>query len=156
MAVGIEKLGLPSLPIPDLFLAEKINLFSDRSGTPSPPTGPAPPGLLPPPGLVRPTIIPQSLRDSGFAPVRRGSDPGTFNRTVIEGGVSYKSAVQGKVLGGDGYTKPAVMPARVSPTLPQVDSSDPIIVGTSGHGSPSRRINPKIVELIKFLPPPWK
>ena len=161
MAVGIEKLGLPSLEISDLFLAEKINLFPDRSGTPSPPTGFPPPGL-PPPGIVRPTIIPQNVRDSCFAPVRRGSDPGIFNRAAIESGVSYKSAVQGKVLGGgggcgDGYAKSAVTSStKDSPTLSHIESPDPIFMGGSGHGSPPRRINPKIVELIKFSLSPWK
>jgi len=153
MAMGIEKLGLPSLSVHDLFLAEKINLFPDRSGTPSPPTGPPPPGLQTPPGLVRPTIIPPNVRDSYFAPVRRGSDPGTFNRAVIESGVSYKSAVQGKVLGnGDNYAKFTVNP----PTLSQIDSPDPIITSGGGHGSPPRRINPKIVELTKFSLSPRK
>ena len=149
MAVGIEKLGLPSLEIPDLFLAEKIN--TDRSRTPSPPTSPPPPGLTHPSG--RPTIIPQNVRE----PVRRGSDPGIFNRAVIEGVVSYKSAVQGKVfVCGDGYAKPAVTPSRGSPIPPPIDSSDATIMGAGGHGSPPRRINPKIVELIESLRSPWK
>ena len=157
MAVGIEKLGLPSLEIPDLFLAEKINLFPDRSGTPSPPAGLPPPGLQTSPGMIRPTIIPQSVRDNCLAPVRRGSDPGTFNRAVIESGVSYKSAVQGKALGGgDGYAKSAVNATKGSPTLSQIDSSDPFFMGGGGHGSPPRRINPKIVELIKLSLSPWK
>ena len=143
MAAGIEKLGLPSLAIPDLFLTEKINLFPDRSKTPSPPTSPPPPGLVHPTlGMVKPTIIPQNI----FAPVRRGSDPGTFIRPLIEGGVSYKSAVQNKMFGGsgDGYAKPAVN----SPTPSQIDNSESNVMGGGGHGSPPRRINPKIVELI--------
>jgi hypothetical protein len=164
MAMGIEKLGLPSLTIPDLFLAEKINLFPDRNGTPSPPTGPPPPGLPHPPGLVRQTIIPQNVRDSCSAPVRRGSDPGTLNRAVIES-VSYKCAVQGgKMLslgggsggGGDSYAKLVSNLTRDSPTLSQIDSWDPIITSGGGHGSPPRRINPKIVELMTFSLSPSK
>lgn len=153
MAAGIDKLGIPSLPIPDLFLPEKINLFSDRSRTPSPPTSPPPPGLVHPGSLAitKPTIIPQNVKDSYYTPVRRGSDPGIFNRAVIEGGVSYKSAVQGKVLGsGDGFAKPAVSSTKGSPTPSQIDSSDAAIMGGGGHGAPSRRINPKIVEFIQF------
>jgi len=163
MAVGIEKLGLPSLAISDLFLAEKISLFStDRSRTPSPPTSPPPhpppPGLTHPssPGIARSTI-PQNVRESCFAPVRRGSDPGTFNRTVIEGAVSYKCAVQGKALvSGDSYAKSAVNPNRGSPIPPQIDNTDTTIMGAGGYGSPPRRINPKIVELIESLRSPWK
>jgi len=155
MAAGIEKLGLPSLAIPDLFLAEKINLFSDRSKTPSPPTTPPPPGLVHPStlGNAKPTIISQSIRD--FTPVRRGSDPGTFNRTLIEGGVSYKSAVQSKMFGGsgEGYAKSALNSTKTSPTASQFDNSEPTAVGGGGHGSPPRRINPKI-PIWKHTPPP--
>lgn len=156
MAAGIDKLGLPSLPISDLFLPEKINLFSDRSRTPSPPTSPPPPGLVHPGSLAitKPTIIPQNVKDSYFIPVRRGSDPGIFNRAAIEAGVSYKSAVQGKVLGsGDGFAKSAVSSAKGSPTPSQIDGSDAAIMGGGGHGAPSRRINPKI-PIWKHTPPP--
>jgi hypothetical protein len=135
-AMGIEKLGLPSVKIPDLFLAEKISAF------PSPPTSPPPPGLTHPssPGFVRPTVIPQSVRENVFAPIRRGSDPGTFNRTVIEGVASYKSAVQGRLFGGgDGYIKSAMNPTKESPTPPPSETDGAVV------GGPQRRINPKIV-----------
>lgn len=158
MAAGIDKLGLPSLQIPDLFLPEKINLFSDRARVPSPPT--PPPGLVHPgsPAITRPTIIPQNVKDSYSAPVRRGSDPGIFNRAAIEAGVSYKSAVQGRGFStSDGYAKSVVSSARTSPTPSQIDGSDASIMGGGGgHGSPSRRINPKIVEFIQFSLSPWK
>jgi len=156
MAAGIEKLGLPSLAISDLFLAEKISLFP--SPPTSPPPYPPPPGLTHPssPGIVRSTI-PQNVRDSCTTPVRRGSDPGIFSRPVIEGAVSYKSAVQGKALvGGDSYAKSAANPTRGSPIPPQIDNSDATIMGAGGYGSPPRRINPKIVELIESLRSPWK
>ena len=157
--MGIEKLGLPSLVIPDLFLAEKISQFPihhtmDRNGTPTPPTSPPPPGLVHPSsiGVVRPTMISQSVKETFFPPVRRGSDPGTFNRMVIEGVASYKSALQGKgFFGGDGYAKPTGNSTKGSPVPPQVDNPDAAITSASGHGGPPRRINPKIVELIELL-----
>lgn len=161
--MGIEKLGLPSLLIPDLFLAEKISQspvqnVTDLSRTPSPPTGSTPPpGLVHPSstGTVRPTIISQNFKENYFAPVRRGSDPGTFNRGVIEGAASYKSAVQGKLLVGvgDGQAKSMVSSTirAWTPCTAQTDDSDVASVGTNGHGSPPRRINPKIVELIEAL-----
>ncbi|KAF9645684.1 hypothetical protein BDM02DRAFT_3101039, partial [Thelephora ganbajun] len=160
-AMGIEKLGLPSLAIPDLFLAEKISQFSvqhttDRSRTPTPPTSPPPPGLVHPSslGIVRPTIISQSVRESCFAPVRRGSDPGTLNRPAIECPASYKSVVQSKVLvGGDSYAKSAMNPIKGSPIPLQMDNLDMVVTGASGHGSPPRRINPKI-PIWKHTPPP--
>lgn len=159
--MGIEKLGLPSLVIPDLFLAEKIShspvqhMTDLLSGTPTPPTSTPPPGLVHPScaRIVRTAIIPQSLKENYFAPARRGSDPGTFNRSVIEGATSYKSAVQGKALvGGDGHAKSILGPTRAS-TLgaSQMDNSDTAIIGANGHGCPPRRINPKIVELIESL-----
>jgi len=159
IALGIEKLGLHSLVIPDLFLAEKISQSPvqrtrDLSGTPSPPTSPPPPGLVHPSsaGVVRPTIIPQNLKENYFAPVRRGSDPGTFNRIVIEGVTSYRSAVQGKALvGGGGYAKSTVGSGR-TPT-PGADNPDAAMTGANGHGSPPRRINPKI-PIWKHTPPP--
>lgn len=158
-AVGIEKLGLPSLPIPELFLAEKISLFpvqhtADRGGIPSPPTSPGPPGLVHP---SRQTAIPQSLRESCFTPIRRGSDPGIFSRSVVEGAVSYKSAVQGKALcGGDGYAKVAVSSTKWSPPSSQIDGSEATGMVVGSHGSPLRRINPKIVESIEPLCSPWR
>jgi len=90
------------------------------------------------------------MRENSFAPVRRGSDPGVFNRTSIEGGASYKSAVQGKAFGsgGDGYVKPAVNSTKTSPTASQIDNSEQTFMGGGGHGALHRRINPKIVELI--------
>lgn len=150
MAAGIDNLGLPSLQIPDLFLTEKINLFSDRATPP-------PPGLVHP-GSPRPTIIPQNVKDSYYAPVRRGSDPGIFSRSVIEAGVSYRSAVQGRgSSSGDGYGKSTPSSTRTSPTPSQIDGSDAAIMGGGGgHGSPSRRINPKIVEFIRSSLSPWK
>lgn len=157
MAVGIEKLGLPSLKIPGLFIAEKISLFPDRSRTPSPPTSPPPPGLPHPstPGMVRPTVV-QNVRESSFAPVRRGSDPGMFNRSLIEGAASYKSAVQGKgFCGGDGHAKPIANLSKGSPTPPPIDNSDGAITGGGAHGSLLRRINPKIVSR-SGLRLPWK
>ena len=144
MAMGIEKLGLPSITIPELFLAEKISLF------PSPPTSPPPPpGLVHPsssPGIVRPAIIPQNVRETYIPPIRRGTDPGTFNRAVIGVAASYKSAVQGGLF-GDAYTK--VVTIKGPPSPPHSDNS-------SGYESPPKRINPKIVELIRFLRSPWK
>lgn len=148
------------MKIPNLFLAEKISqspvqYATDLSRTPSPPTSLAPPGLVHPSsiGIVRPTIIPQNLRENYLAPSRRGSDPGiTFSRTVIEGATSYKSAVQGKVLvgGGDGYAKSILGFTRApTPGALQTENSDAATMGTNGHGSPPRRINPKIVESIE-------
>jgi hypothetical protein len=159
MAVGIEKLGLPSLAIPDLFLAEKISQTpvqqtTDLSGTPTPPTSPPPPGLTHPSltRIVRPTIV---LKENYLAPARRGSDPCTFNRAVIEGVTSYKSVVQGRALfsSGEGYAKSAASTANRASTVctSQTDNSDGASTGTNGHGSPPRRINPKIVELIEPL-----
>ena len=158
--MGIDKLGLPSLQIPDLFLAEKISLspvqrVTDLSGTPTPPTSPPPPGLAHPASgrIARQTITPQNY----LAPARRGSDSCTFNRAVIEGVTSYKSVVQGRVLvgNGDGYARSTVSSANSrASTLgsSQTDNSaDGAITGTNGHGSPPRRINPKIVELIEPL-----
>jgi len=161
MAAGIEKLGLPSLSIPELFLAEKISLFpvqhtADRGGIPSPPTSPAPPGLVHPSasGSVRPAVIPPSVRESYFTPVRRGSDPGTFGRAMIDGPLSYKSAVQSKAAGaGDGYAKSTVYPAKGSPTSSLIDISETTVLGGGGQGSPLRRINPKIA-IWKHAPPP--
>jgi len=160
VAVGIGKLGLPSIPIHDLFLAEKISLFpvqqtTDRGGGPTPPTSPPPPGLAHPssPGIVRPTIIPQNVKESYITPVRRGSDPGTFSRSVIEGVANYKSAVQARMFGGgDGYAK-SIMKGLPSP--PQSDTSEGTLTGGNCYGSPARRINPKIVELIQRLPWKW-
>jgi hypothetical protein len=161
IAVGIEKLGLPSLEVPDLFLAEKISQSpvqhaTDLSWTPSPPTSPPPPGLIHPSSarIVKPTIISQNLKENYLAPARRGSDPGIFNRTVIEGATSYKSVVQGKVLigGGDGHSKSTVGAIRASTLGPsQMDNLEGAIMGANGHGTPPRRINPKIVELIEPL-----
>lgn len=161
--MGIEKLGLPSLEIPDLFLAEKmsqspVQRATDLSWTPTPPTSPPPPGLIHPSSarIVKPTIISQNFKENYLAPARRGSDPGIFNRAMIDSGAtSYKSVVQGKVVvggGGDCHVKSTVSATRAS-TLgtPQMDHSDGAIMGTSGHGSPPRRINPKIVELIEPL-----
>lgn len=161
MALGIEKLGLQSLAIPDLFLAEKINqplvqYVADRNGAPTPPISPPPPGLVHPSiaGIVKPGIA-QSLKENIFTPVRRGSDPGTFLRAALEAGVSYKSAVQGKVVtnGCEGYAKSAASSTKGTPPLPQADYSDTTIAGTNGHGSPPRRINPKI-PIWKHTPPP--
>ena len=157
-AVGIEKLELPSLAIPNLFLAEKISQFSvqhmvDRNGVPTPPSSPAPPGLVHPSlvGTVRGSI-PQNIKETYLAPVRRGSDPGIFSRAAIDGAVSYKSAVQGGAPGGgcDGYAK-STTSTRGSPLPLQMDNSDVAIMGANGHGAPPRRINPKIVELIDSL-----
>ena len=154
VAVGIGKLGLPSIAIPDLFLAEKISLFpvqqaTDRSGVQTPPTSPPPPGLVHPssPGIVRPTIIPQNVKESYITPVRRGSDPGTFSRSVIEGVASYKSAVQARMFGSsDGYAKSIMNPAKGLPTPPPSETSEGVLTGGNGYGSsPARRINPKIV-----------
>jgi len=152
------------MKIPNLFLAEKISqspvqYATDLSRTPSPPTSLAPPGLVHPSsiGIVRPTIIPQNLRENYLAPSRRGSDPGiTFSRSVIEGATSYKSAVQGKVLvgGGEGYAKSILGFTRApTPGALQTESSDAATMGTNGHGSPPRRINPKI-PIWKHTPPP--
>jgi len=160
-AVGIEKLDLPSLAIPNLFLAEKISQFSvqhmvDRNGVTTPPSSPAPPGLVHPSlvGTAR-ASIPQNLKETYLAPVRRGSDPGVFSRAAIDGAVSYKSAVQGgaPVTGCDGYAKSALSIARGSPLPPQMDNSDVAITGANGHGAPPRRINPKI-PIWKHTPPP--
>jgi len=164
MAVGIGKLGLPSIPIPDLFLAEKISLFpaqqaTDRTRTPTPPTSPPPPGLPHPSsvGIAKPTTIPQNVRESYITPVRRGSDPGTFSRTVIEGVASYKSAVQARMFGGgDGYAKSITNPTKGLPSPPQSDTSEGVLTGGNGYGSPARRINPKIVESIQSLRLPWE
>lgn len=163
MAAGIDKLGLPSLSIPDLFLAEKISLFSaqqttDRTRTPSPPTSPPPPGLPHPssPGIVRPTII-QNVKENSFVPVRRGSYPGTLNRNVIESATSYKSAVQGGgFCGSDGFVKSTANPIKGPPSPPQSEYSEGPATSGNGHGALSRRINPNIVELIKPLYSPWK
>ena len=162
MALGIEKLGLQSLAIPDLFLAEKINqplvqYAADRNGVPTPPNSP-PPGIIHPSiaGIVKPTIA-QNFKESIFTPVRRGSDPGTFHRAALEAGVSYKSAVQGKVAtnGSEGYARSVASSTKGSPPLSQADNSDTTIAGTNGHGSPPRRINPKIVE-SSLRCSPWK
>jgi hypothetical protein len=155
--VGIEKLELPSLAIPNLFLAEKISQFhvqpmTDRNGAPTPPSSPGPPGLVHPSFVARSTTIHQSLKENH--PVRRGSDPGTFNRTMMEGGgVSYKSAVQCGALvnGSDGYAKSNLNATRGSPLPLQMENADVAITGANDHGPPSRRINPRIVELIESL-----
>jgi len=141
MAVGIGKLGLPSIPIPGLFLAEKISLFpvqqaTDRSGTPTPQNSPPPPGFVHPssPGIVRPTIIPQNVKESYVTPIRRGSDPGAFSRIVIEGVASYKSAVQARMFGGgDGYAKSITNPAKGLPSPPPSDTSEGVLSGGNGY-----------------------
>ena len=108
-AVGIEKLGLPSLAIPNLFLPDKIGQFSvqytmDRNGTPTPPSTP-----------------PQNTVAYYSTIVRRGSDPGIFSRAAIDGAVSYKSAVQGGAPGGcDGYGAP---PRRINPKIVELIDS---------------------------------
>lgn len=149
VAVGIEKLGLPSLPIPGLFLPEKISI-------PSPPNSPPPPGLVhPSSGIIRPII--QNIKEGHLVPSRRGSDVGTLSRSVFEGVLSYKNAVQGKVLAGsgDGSARSTVNSSRGSPSPPHSDAQDPptSITGANGHGSPPRRINPKI-PIWKHAPPP--
>ena len=160
MAVGIARLGLPSVAIPDLFLAEKISLFPvqqmrDRSRTPSP-SPPTTPPYLSSYGTIRPIINPQNVKESYTTPVRRGSDPGSFNRTVIEGVANYKSAVQARMFGGgDGYTKCDSNPTKGPPSPRQSGNWEGGFIG-GDYGSPARRINPKIVELIKPLPSLWK
>jgi hypothetical protein len=138
MAVGIEKLGLPSLMIPDLFLPEKITgAISNQGRSISPPPGLAKTTTPPPtPPANRPNF--QSLRESGYAHARRGSDPGTLPRPV-DILLSYKSAVQSVVV-ADSAAK-----ANVRPRAPSGSSEGSAI---NGRTSPSatRHINHKIVE----------
>lgn len=139
MDVGIGKLGLPSIAIPDLFLAERISQWpTDWSGTPTPPISPPPPGLVHPssPRTIGPTIALQDVRGGFFSPALGEITPGIFDRIVVDGASRCKSAIRGKVLGGGA-------------------DPDGVIIGGSGHGSPSM-IGPKIVELIKSLRSPGK
>lgn len=140
MAAGIEKLGLPSLLIPDLFLPEKITGAISNQGR----------SISPPPGLTKTTTPPptppanrpsfQSLRESSYAHARRGSDPGTLPRPV-DIILSYKSAVQSVVV-----AEPAAK-TNVRPRAPSGSSEGSAITGRT---SPSaiRHINHKIVEFF--------
>lgn len=135
LAVGIEKLGLPALAIPDLFLSDKItgSVLNQAVRSISPPPGlvksPTPPPNAP---TNRPSF--QSLRESSFAHARRGSDPGTLPRPT-EGLPSYKSAVQ------------SVTVSNTRPRAPSESSEDNALNGRISP-SASRHINHKIVEYL--------
>lgn len=100
VAAEIEKLGLPSLKIPSLFLAEKLSAplvqhATDADRIPTPPTSP--------PGLVHPSSV--ARQSVG----------------------SYKSAVQTKTLADD--AKWNVSSIRVSAEPPQLDNFDSSVRG---------------------------
>lgn len=120
----IEKLGIPSLRIPLLFLADKLSLplaqnAADWNGNITPPT--SPPGLVhPSSGTVRPTVG------------------------------SYKSAVQSKASTDDGYPKWTLSSVRTSTSSSYADSFDAYVTGANGRGL--RKTNPRLVELIECFP----
>lgn len=119
----IEKLGIPSLRIPLLFLAEKLTLptlqhAADRNGTLTPP--------ISPPGLVHPSSA--------------------FVRPTVG---SYKSAVQSKSPVDDSYPKWTMSSVRTSAGSSYADSFDAYITGANGRGL--RKTNPRLVELIELF-----
>lgn len=122
ITVEIEKLGLPSLKISDLFLTEKLSQSSPVQRTIDPISVPTPPTS--PPGLVHPSSIAKSTIGT------------------------YKAAVQSKVLTGsdDGYTRPTLSAIRASGDWRQVDYSDDEIMGVNGRGL--RKTNPRLVEFL--------
>jgi hypothetical protein len=151
IAGEIEKLGIPSLRISHLFLAEKLSSpliqhSADRNGAQfrhSPPRlnsrldsslseSLTPP--MSPPGLVHP------------------SSAGTVRPTVG----SYKSAVQSKAPADDGYPKWTLNSIRTSVGSSYADSLDSAYSGANGRGS-LRKTNPRLVELTEsFNRSPWE
>lgn len=141
LAVGIEKLGLPSLAIPDLFLSDKItgSILNQATRTISPQ-----PGLIksptPPPSAPANRASFQGIRESSYAQSRRSSDAGIFPRPT-DGLPSYKSAVQ---------TVTVADKAKFRPRAPS-DSSEESALNGRQSPSASRHINHKIVEWFVLL-----